>query len=95
MRAGDFTDGCTWVLGVTSAGDTVLYLRRCTRDGMGLWVWASNPLRAETFKTRELAQECLDSDKTLADMVRGTMPETEVHRLKPVKIELRAVVVEE
>lgn len=91
MRARDFTDGCTWVLGVTAADNVVLYVKRSSRR----WTWSSNPLAAETFRTRELAQACLDSAAGLADMVNATMPKSETHRLRPVKITLQTTVVEE
>jgi len=91
MRARDFTDSCTWVLGITATDNVVLYARKSARR----WTWSSNPLAAETFKTRELAQECLGSDRGLAGMVTSTMPRSEIHRLRPVKITLQAAVVEE
>ena len=87
MKIRDFLDGNTWVLGVESFA-SVIFIKRMPKKSERKWDWTRGLTGAATFKTRELAQQCLDTDKELQALIHRTVPSTEIARVRPLNAKM-------
>lgn len=86
MKIKDLENGSTWVIGVQGFMSSVFARFNAPA---ARWQWTSNLLKARTFKTRELAEQCLKEDPCLRGTLKNTMPDSEWPRVRALKVELK------
>lgn len=86
MKLQDLKSGSTWVVGVQGF-DSAIFVQYNTRYGR--WQWTENLLNARTFKDREEAEKCIKNNAYVRNLLRTSMPKSEVGRVRAIKVELR------
>lgn len=86
MKLQDLKNGYTWVAGVQGF-DSAMFIQYNKRYGR--WQWTKNPFNAITFKDKEEADKCIKNNAYVRNLLRTTMPKSEVGRVRAIKVELR------
>lgn len=91
MKLTDLKSGSTWVVGIQGF-NTALFIRPLTSRESPYsrfpWRWTENPLRASTFASRETAEQ-FRNDARFGAFLADTMPQSEITRVRALKVELR------
>lgn len=91
MKLTDFKNGSTWVVGVLGF-DTALFIRPLTRRESPYsrfpWRWTGSLQQAQAFASREDAER-LRNDARFGVFLAETMAQTELPRVRALRVELR------